>query len=262
MTDPWIDGLAPCEHSTIFLLRGCRSAPLSGLRSIELMRYLVLIALSVPGIALAEVPGDPLQFSKEQFDTYCAFKNFMAPDGEWKRFKTPEKAKSKFARNYKIKTAVLDSILATGERIGDCNAFKPRWEAALKAALKTLPSQGDLVPSFNEKIFAKRINWVEVNVDNTEHVVVWVSWRWFNDRFVEEEAAIVGAIVHKVMPAAGTLLVFARRKSDGDNNMFEAKVAGARLGQINIKQVGDFAKKRYWRFFEGIKFDESVTRPN
>lgn len=215
-----------------------------------------------PALTQASVPSDPLQFTKEQFATYCAFKNFMSEGGEWKKFKTPERAKIKFAKNYKMKAAVLDAVIASGERVGSCADFKTRWETGLKAALKGMGKRGDLVPGFKESIFAKRINWVEVNVDNTDHVIVWVSWRWFNDRFVEEESAIVGALVREVLPAAGTLLVFARKKSETENNMFEAKISGSRLESINLKQVGDYAKKRYWRFFEGIKFDESITRAN
>ena len=226
------------------------------------MRFSILALLLAPAVSQANAPSDPLQFTKEQFATYCAFKNFMAADGEWKKFKTPERARTKFAKNYRMKEAALDALVARGEHVGPCADFKARWEAGLKAALKNIPTRGDLVPGFKENIFAKRINWVEVNLDNTDHVVVWVSWRWFNDRFVEEESAIVGAIVQEVLPAAGTLLVFARKKADAENNMFEAKISGSRLESINLKQVGDYAKKRYWRFFEGIKFDESITRTN
>ncbi|MBM64627.1 MAG: hypothetical protein CMH55_00150 [Myxococcales bacterium] len=227
------------------------------------MRFTILaLLLLTPALASASAPADALQFTKEQFSTYCAFKNFMAEDGEWKKFKTPERAKKKFAKNYRMKEAALDALITAGERVGSCADFKARWEADLKAALKAIPKRGDLVRGFKEPIFARRINWVEVNVDNSDHVIVWVSWLWFNDRFVEEESAIVGAIVHEVLPAAGTLLVFARKKSEKEKNMFEAKISGSRLGTIKLKKVGDYAKKRYWRFFEGIKFDESISRTN
>jgi hypothetical protein len=226
-----------------------------------MIRLACLLSLLVPalGTALDALPADPSLISAEQYDTLCRYERFLADRPTWERkYKTESRAKKAFARAERAKVAQLDALVTAAATIGKCSDFQAVWARNLSAALADLGSVGDVVKLFDEVKFAKRINWSEVNASSSQHVVVWVSWKFASNRFIEEEAVLVGSVVHRVIPATGTLSIWAH-KGKKKRMVFEAKAYGTSLGRFQTADIGSYAKKRYWRSFEGIRF-HPVTR--
>jgi len=224
-------------------------------------RLSVLFCLLVPalGSALDALPTDPTLMSAEQYDALCRYESFLADRPAWeKKYKTEARAKKAFGRAERAKVAQLDALVSGAASVGKCADFQAVWMRNLSAALADLGSVGDVVKLFDEAKFAKRINWSEVNTSSSQHVVVWVSWKFKDNRFIEEEAALVGSVVHRVIPATGTLAIWAH-KGKKKRMVFEAKAYGTSLGRFQTAHIGSYAKKRYWRSFEGIRF-HPVTR--
>jgi hypothetical protein len=217
----------------------------------------VLLFLGTP--AFADVPSDAALFSKDQYDAYCRYKNFVGDEGTLKKYRTPARAHKAFARAERLKPKALDALVASGDQLGGCDAFKAVWEQRLKKELKALSQLGDPIKLFDEAGFSGRIDWSEVNASNSAHVVVWVSWTFKDLRFIEEEAALVGAAVSKAIPATGTLSIWAHKGSK-KRMVFEAKTYGANLVHMKADQAGMFGKTRYWRFFENIRFHKVLRR--
>jgi len=218
-----------------------------------------ILVLLIAHTALADVPSDAAMFSKDQYDAYCRYKNFIADAGTLKKYRNVKRAHKAFARAERMKKNVLTSLVESGDAIGGCEAFKPIWEKRLKKELQAINTVGDIIKLFDESDFGARIDWSEVNASNTAHVVVWVSWKFKDLRFIEEEAALVGAAVARAIPATGTLSIWAHKGSK-KRMVFEAKTYGANLSFMQPEQVGTFGKTRYWRFFENIRFHKVLRR--
>jgi hypothetical protein len=238
------------------MLRAATPSP-KGANVLRVSSAFLVFALAAP--AFAEVPSDPALFSKDQYDSYCRYKNFISDEGSLKKYKTSERAHKAFAKSERIKKDELTSLISVGDQAGGCAGFKALWEARLKIELSAIAKAGDLVKLFDEEAFVSRIDWSEVNPSNSAHIVVWVSWKFKDLRHIEEEAALVGAAVVKAIPATGTLSIWAH-KGAKKRMVFEAKTYGANLGFMKPSEVGNFGKTRYWRFFENIRFHKVLRR--
>ena len=229
-------------------------------KAVTVLRFISsILVLCLSTSALAEVPSDAAEFSKNQYDAYCRYKNFIVDAGTLKKYRKPERAHKAFARAEGMKKTELSALIQAGDALGGCAAFKPIWEQRLKKELAGIAKVGDVIKLFDESDFGARIDWSEVNASNTAHVVVWVSWKFRDLRFIEEEAALVGAAVAKAIPATGTLSIWAHKGSK-KRMVFEAKTYGANLGFMKADQAGIFGKTRYWRFFENIRFHKVLRR--
>ena len=224
---------------------------------LRLISSIFLLTLAFP--AFADVAKNGVEMSKEHYDAYCRYKNFIADEKTLKRYKKVERAHKAFARAEKMKAKALTELIALGDDVGGCDAFKPSWEKRLKKELAAIGQVGDVIKLFDEQGFADRIDWSEVNASNSAHVVVWVSWKFKDLRFIEEEAALVGAAVSRAIPAVGTLSIWAHKGSK-KRMVFEAKTYGSNLSFMKPDQVGTFGKTRYWRFFENIRFHKVLRR--
>jgi len=222
-----------------------------------LISSISLLTLAFP--ALAGATEKAAELSKGHYDAYCRYKNFIADEKTLKRYKKVERAHKAFARAEKMKGQALTDLVALGDGIGGCEAFKPIWEKRLKEELAAIGKVGDVIKLFDEQGFADRIDWSEVNASNSAHVVVWVSWAFKDLRFIEEEAALVGAAVARAIPAVGTLSIWAHKGSK-KRMVFEAKTYGSNLTFMKPDQTGNFGKTRYWRFFENIRFHKVLRR--
>jgi hypothetical protein len=231
------------------------------MKGATVIRTLVILAVvgSASSGAVAAIPEDAARFSKDQFDAYCRFSNFISDEKTLKRYRGEARAARAFARAEKMKKKDLLRLVEVGKTVGNCTAFKPIWEQRLKTELAAIAKLGDVVMLFDEQAFEARIDWSEVNVSNTAHVIVWVSWKFADLRFVEEESALVGAAVIKAIPAVGTLSI-SSHKGKKKRMVFEAKVYGSNLHHVDSAQAGVFSKTRYWRFFENIRFHRVLRR--
>ena len=224
---------------------------------LRLISSISLLTLSLPAYAgTAQSAGE---ISKEHYDAYCRYKNFVADEKTLKRYKKVERAHKAFARAEKMKPTALTDLVALGDGVGGCEAFKAIWEDRLKEELAAIGRVGDVIKLFDEQGFADRIDWSEVNASNSAHVVVWVSWAFKDLRFIEEEAALVGAAVARAIPAVGTLSIWAHKGSK-KRMVFEAKTYGSNLTFMKPDQTGTFGKTRYWRFFENVRFHKVLRR--
>ena len=224
---------------------------------LRLISSITLLTLAFP--AFADSAKNGAEVSKEHYDAYCRYKNFIADEKTLKRYKKVERAHKAFARAEKMKVQALTELIALGDGVGGCEAFKPIWEKRLKKELAAIGQVGDVIKLFDEQGFADRIDWSEVNASNSAHVVVWVSWAFKDLRFIEEEAALVGAAVARAIPAVGTLSIWAHKGSK-KRMVFEAKTYGSNLTFMKPDQAGTFGKTRYWRFFENIRFHKVLRR--
>ncbi|MEE2836823.1 MAG: hypothetical protein VYB65_12470 [Myxococcota bacterium] len=223
-------------------------------------RVLVFVSVLMVGLpALAGAAGDAATLSKEHYDAYCRYKNFVGDEATLKKYKSVDRAHKAFARAERMKSKALTELIARGDTVGSCEAFKGVWEQRLKKELAAIAGVGDVIKLFDEQEFASRIDWSEVNASNSAHVVVWVSWKFKDLRFIEEEAALVGAAVAKAIPAVGTLSIWAH-KGAKKRMVFEAKTYGTNLGYMKADQASTFGKTRYWRFFENIRFHKVLRR--
>ena len=224
---------------------------------LRLMTSISLLTFAFP--VFAGGSDAAAEMSKGHYDAYCRYKNFIADEKTLKRYKKVERAHKAFARSEKMKTQALTDLIALGDGVGGCEAFKPIWEKRLKNELNAIGQVGDVIKLFDEQDFAARIDWSEVNASNSAHVVVWVSWAFKDLRFIEEEAALVGAAVARAIPAVGTLSIWAHKGSK-KRMVFEAKTYGSNLTFMKPDQAGTFGKTRYWRFFENIRFHKVLRR--
>jgi len=224
---------------------------------LRIMSSILVLTLAFP--AFAQAAQEAASISKDHYDAYCRYKNFIADEKTLKRYKSVERAHKAFARAEKMKGQALTDLITQGDSVGSCEAFKPIWETRLKDELKAIGSVGDVIKLFDEQEFAQRIDWSEVNASNSAHVVVWVSWKFKDLRFIEEEAALVGAAVARAIPAVGTLSIWAHKGSK-KRMVFEAKTYGSNLSFMKPDQAGTFGKTRYWRFFENIRFHKVLRR--
>ena len=142
-------------------------------------RVLVFVSVLMVGLpALAGAAGDAATLSKEHYDAYCRYKNFVGDEATLKKYKSVDRAHKAFARAERMKSKALTELIARGDTVGSCEAFKGVWEQRLRKELAAIAGVGDVIKLFDEQEFASRIDWSEVNVQLGAHVVVWVSWKF------------------------------------------------------------------------------------
>ena len=131
-----------------------------------------------------------------------------------------------------------DGQIARGDTVGSCEAFKVSGSSASR--------------SRSDRRGGRRHQTVRRAGVRQSHRLVrgeppnarmsWSGSAGFKDlRFIEEEAALVGAAVAKAIPAVGTLSIWAH-KGAKKRMVFEAKTYGTNLGYMKVDQAAPSAR--------------------
>ena len=102
-------------------------------------RVLVFVSVLMVGLpALAGAAGDAATLSKEHYDAYCRY-NFVGDEATLKKYKSVDRAHKAFARAERMKSKALTELIARGDTVGSCEAFKGVWEQRLRKSSQRSP---------------------------------------------------------------------------------------------------------------------------
>ena len=178
--------------------------------------------------------------SKEHYDAYCRYRNFVGDEATLKKYKSVDRAHKAFARAERMKSKALTELIARGDTVGSCEAFKGVWEQRLKKELAAIAGVGDVIKLFDEQEFASRIDWSEVNASNSTHVVVWVSWKFKGPSLYRGGGGACWCSGGQGDPAVGTLSIWAHKGAR--SAVFEAATYGTNLGYMKSRSTAPSAR--------------------